>query len=98
MDDGFEAGICFVGAHGNSSEVFEIAKEILYQVPPSIHHIVDLQWHRSPCTLSDTHRSVARVYGLDNPVRIKRLVGQQGLKIDPFNQRLHTDRIKAITG
>ncbi len=98
MDDGLEAGICFVGAHGNSSKVLEIAKEILDQVPPAIHHFVDLQRHRSARALSDAHRGVARVHSLDYPVRIEGLVGQQGPKINPLNQRLHADGIKAISG
>jgi len=67
-------------------------------MPPAIHYHVDLQRHRSARALSDAHGRITRVYGLDYPVRIEGFIGQQGPEIDPFNQRLHTDRIKAISG
>ena len=35
MDDGVEAAVCFVGAHSDALELFELAKEILNQVTPS---------------------------------------------------------------
>jgi hypothetical protein len=34
MDDGFKALVGFVGAHGDSLELFEFAEEVLDEVPP----------------------------------------------------------------
>ena len=43
MDEGGEALIGFVGAHGDAFEFFEFAEEILDQVAPFVHLVVDGQ-------------------------------------------------------
>jgi hypothetical protein len=44
MDDGCEALICFVGAHGDAFELLELAEEVLDQMPPFVHFGVDDEW------------------------------------------------------
>jgi hypothetical protein len=38
-----EAAICLVAAHGNAFELFELAKEVLDQMTPLVHVLIDLQ-------------------------------------------------------
>jgi len=41
MDGGAEAGICFVSAHGDPLELFELAEEILDEMAPFVDFEVD---------------------------------------------------------
>ena len=43
MDDGFEALVGFVGAHGDAFELLEFAEEILDQVAPLVEFGVERQ-------------------------------------------------------
>ena len=41
MDHGGEALIGFVGAHGDTFELLELAEEVLDQMTPFVHLVVD---------------------------------------------------------
>ncbi len=53
MDDGVETLVGFVGAHGDAFELFEFAEEILDQVTPFVHFVIERNRLCSPRMLRD---------------------------------------------
>jgi len=98
MDHGCEAGIGLVRAQGNTAEVFQIAEEILDQMPPFVHYLVDLQWFFALGPLGNADQRAALVHFVDDPVCIEGLVRQQGLEFQPPDQRFDADGIVTISG
>ncbi len=98
VDHGSIALIGFVAARGDTLELLELAEEILDQVTPFVHLLIDLNRLFSLRALGDHDFGPALVQGVDDPIAVKRLIGQQGLEIDPLDQGRHANRVIAIPG
>lgn len=98
MDEGGEALIGFVGAHGDAFELFEFAEEILDQVPPFVHLGVDGQRLFSAWVLGDDDLGPALVEVGDNGVAVKGLVGDQSVEADAVDERFEANRVEPLTG
>ena len=75
MDDGGEALIGFVGAHGDALELLEFAEEVFDQVAPFVHLGVDRQRHGATRMLRDDDLGAALVEVGDDGVAVESLVG-----------------------
>ncbi len=53
MDHGGEALIGLIGAHGNAFELLELAEEVLDEMPPFVHLLVDGERRCAPRMLGD---------------------------------------------
>jgi hypothetical protein len=80
MDDGGEALIGLVGAHGDAFEFLEIAEEVLDQVAPFVDLGIDRQGRDAPWMLQDHDLGPARVEVGDDDVAVERLVRNQAAK------------------
>jgi hypothetical protein len=66
MDHGGEALICLVGAHGDAFELLEPAEEVLHEMPPFVHLLVDGEMLCASRMLGDDDLGAARVEFGDN--------------------------------
>src|ERR1700754_550808 len=96
MDDGVEAGVGFVGAHGNALELFEFAEEVLNEVTPFVHLGIERQGLGPARMLGDDDLSAALVKVGNDVVAVESLVSNQGAKLDPVDERRHADGIEAM--
>ena len=64
MDHGGKALIGLVGAHGDAFELLELSEEVLDQVPPFVHLLVDGERLCSARMLRDDDLGAARVESL----------------------------------
>src|SRR5271169_3475788 len=95
MDHGCEALIGFVGAHGDAFEVLEPGEEILDEMPPFVHLLVDGQRLCTPRMLGDDDLGAARVEFGDNSVAVERLVGDQRIEGQSLDEWRHAHRVEA---
>jgi hypothetical protein len=70
MNEGFEAGIGFVGSHGDAFEFFELAEEVLDQVAPFVDFGIERQRLGSTRVLRDDDLGAALVEVGDNGVAV----------------------------
>jgi len=98
MDHGGKAGVGFVGTHGDTSEIFQIAEEILDQMPPTIHHLINLQRFFALWSLGNTNQRTALIHLVDDPVGIKCLIRQKRIELQPPDQRFNPDCIVTVSG
>ena len=77
MDHGGEALIGFVGAQGDAFELLELAEEVLDQMAPFVHLLVDGERLCAARMLGDDDLGAARVEVGDDGVAVERLVGDQ---------------------
>ena len=63
MDVGCEALIGFVGSHGDAFELFEFAEEVLDQMAPFVHLLVDGEGLSAARMLRDDDLGAALVRG-----------------------------------
>ena len=93
-----KARVGFFVSRGDAPELLEIAEEILDEMAPFVHrevardraHPIGLGWN-------DGHGASAVQFGAD-PVDVEGLVGQQGLEVDPLDQRRNADAVVALAG
>ena len=83
MDDGGEALIGFVGAHGDAFELLELAEEVLDQMTPFVHFGVDRQVLGSAWMLRDDDLGSPFVEIGDDGVAVESFVGDQAPKLNP---------------
>ena len=83
MDHGCEALIGLVGAHGDAFELLELAEEVLDQMAPFVHLVVDLERRGAARMLGDHDLGAALVEIGDDVVAVERLVGDQRAELDP---------------
>ena len=93
MDHGSEAVIRFVAARGRPFELFELAEEILDEMPPLIDLCVDLERFCAPWMLRNHDLGAALVELFDNPVRIESFIGNQPLEREAFDERGNAHRV-----
>ena len=97
VEVGGEALVGFVGTHGDPLEVFELAEEVLDQVAPLVHLLVDRERLRSARVLGDHRLGPALVELGDDPIAIEGCVPDQRLEGDALDERRHADGVVALT-
>lgn len=97
MNHRCEALIGFVAAHRDTFEFLQFAEEILDQMPPFIHLLVDFEGLGAARMLRNDNLGTAVVERCDNRVAVERLVPDQRTKIDPLNERLDANSVKALS-
>ena len=98
MDEGGEACIGFVGAHGDAFEFLELAEKVLDQVTPFVHFFVDRQFAGSTLMLGDDDLGASFVEIGDDGVAVEGCVGDQCAKAYPIDQRRHADGVEPMPG
>lgn len=88
MNDGIEALVGFVGAHGDAFELFEFAEEILDQMTPFVH--LGIERHRlcSARMLGNDDLGATLVHIGDEGVAVEGLVGDQSAEGEVFDSGL----------
>ena len=97
MDHGLEALVGFVASHGDAFELLEFTEEILDQMAPFIDLPIYVQRLDTAWVLRDHDLRPALVHVLDDPVRIKGLVGDQAAEFDILDKRGDADGIEALS-
>src|SRR5260370_15807072 len=97
MDHGLEALVGFVGAHGDTFELFELAEEVLDQMTPFVHLGVDLERGGAARVLRDHDLGTALIEIGDDVVAVEGLVGDQRAEFDPRDERRNADGIEALS-
>jgi len=98
MDDGFEALVGFVGSHGNTLELLELAEEVLDEMAPFVHFGIERQRLGAARMLGDDDLCAALVEVSNDGVAIEGLVGDQCAEIDPIDEWRDADRIEPVAG
>lgn len=98
MDHSREAAVGFVCAHGDAFELFELTEEILDQMTPFIHLLIDLEGLCTTRVLRDDGLGATFVDLGDYDVAVESLVGDQRTETNTVNKRWNTDRVEAMTG
>jgi hypothetical protein len=97
MDHRGEALIGLVGAHGDAFELLEPSEEVLDEMPPFVHFLVDGERLCAARMLGDNDFGAARVEFCDNGVAIERLVGDQRVEGQSLDEWRHAHRIEALS-
>ena len=98
MDNGCEALIGLVGAHGDAFELLEFAKEVFDQMSPFVHLGVDDERFGPAGMLRDDDLGATGIEIGNNGVAIEGLVGNRRVKLTPSDQWCDADRIEALSG
>lgn len=93
MDHGSEALIGFVGAHGDAFELLEPAEEVLDEMPPFVHFLIDGERLCAARMLGDDDLGAARVEIGDNGVAVERFVSDQRLEGQSLDERRGTPTV-----
>src|SRR5208282_1956328 len=96
MDHGGEALIGFIGAHGDALELLELAEEILDQMSPFIHFLVDGERPCAARMLGDDDLGAALIEVGDDGVRVERLVGDERVELQSLDQRRDADGVETL--
>ena len=75
----------------------QLAEEILNKVTPCVEIAINLTGLTTLGMRRDDDGCAALIHRLDDPVGIERLVGNQGSKGDPLDERRDPDRIVTLT-
>src|ERR1700693_3693176 len=97
MDHRLEALVGFVGAHGDTLELLELAEEVLDQMTPFVHLGVDLERGGAAQMLRDHDLGAALVEVGDDVVAVEGLVSDQGAELDALDQRRDSHRVVALS-
>ena len=96
MDGSAVAGIGFVVARGDASELFDFLEEVLDQVAPFVHFLV-VGDGSGPAAVGRDHRQGAAFVQLrPEPIAVEGLVADQRLERDAVQQRLDADAVVAL--
>jgi len=90
--------IGLVGAHGDAFELLELAEEVLDEMAPLVHLLVDGERLCAARMLGDDGLGAACVEFGDNGVVVESLVADQRFKIETGNQRLDANAVVALAG
>ena len=96
MDHGGEALIGLVGAHGDAFELLEPAEEVLDEMSPFVHLLVDSERLCASRMLGDDDLGAARIEFGDN-VAVERFVGDQRVESQSLDDRRHAHRVEALS-
>lgn len=83
MDDGVEALVGFVGAHGDVLEFLELAEEVLDEMTPFVYLAVEWQWLGAARMLGDDNLGAAFVELGDDGVAVEGLAAISAPKATP---------------
>ena len=98
MNNGGEAGIGFVCAHGDAFELLKLAEEILDQVPSFVEFGIERQRSCAPRMLRNDDLGAAFVQFSNDGIAVEGLVGDQSVKGETVNEWRNTDRIETMSG
>jgi len=96
MDDGVEALVGFVGAHGDAFELLEFAEEVLDQMTPFVHFRVERQGLGAAWMLRDDDLGAALVELSDDVVAVEGFVGDESVELEAVDERGNADGIEAM--
>lgn len=96
MDHGSEARVGLVATHRHSLELLEFAEEVFDQVPPLVDVEIDGDGSYPLRPLRNHDLCSALVQLRDDPVGVKRLVGDQSVELDALDQRRDPDRVVSL--
>ena len=96
VDDGAEAEVCLVGAHGDTLEVLEITEEMLGEVAPLVEFAIERQRLCAPRVLRDDDLGAACIEIGDGPVAVEGLVGDKAAELDAVQEWPDTHRVEAM--
>ena len=96
VDHRSEVSVGLFAAHGYSFEFFEFGEEVLDQVAPLVHNLVELHGVEPPRPLRKDNLCAAGMNFVDDPIGIESLVGQQSIEFDDINQRFDADSIVSM--
>jgi hypothetical protein len=97
IDHGREAAVGFVGAYGDALELFEFAEEVLDEMAPFVHLEIDIEGFASPWMLGDDGFRAAHIEVLDDAVGVEGLVGNQGVKLQAFDEWRKANSVEALS-
>src|SRR3546814_8792388 len=98
MDDGVEALVGFVGTHGDTLELLELAEEVFDQMTPLVHLGIERQGLGAAWMLGNDDLGAALVEVGDDGVAVERLVGDQRAEAETVDERRHSDGVEAVAG
>lgn len=98
MDHGAVTVFGFVGPERDAIELLEFAKEVLDEVAPLLHLLIDRERLTALRSLRDDYLGAARVHVFNDHVAVIGLVSQQGSERDAQDQRRYTDSMTSVTG
>ena len=90
--------ISLVTAQGDTFELFELAKEVLDQVPPLVNLGIDLARTGASGMLGDDDLGAAFIEVSNQGVGVEGGVGDQPAEGDIVDQRRDADRLEAMAG
>lgn len=91
MGKDIDGGELIVG-NAQAFELLELAEEVLDQVLPFVHLLVDRPRRSSARMLGDDGLCSALVEICDDGIGVERFVGDQAIEVDAVDQRLNADR------
>jgi hypothetical protein len=97
VDHGCEALIGLVGAQGDAFELLQLAEEVLDEMPPFVHFLVDGEGPNAARVLGDDDLGAARVEVGDDGIAVERGVGDQRIEYDPVEERRQTDGVVPLS-
>ena len=97
MDHRRKARVGFVAAHGDSLELLQFAEEVLDEMPPLVGIEVNGEWSDALGPLRDHDLCSAFAQFRDDPVGVKRFVGDQSVELDALDQRRNADCVVSLT-
>ena len=98
MNGGCEAGIGFIGPHGDTFEFFELAEEVFDEMSPFIDFEIDGDRLGSTRVLGDDDLGTALVEFGDDGIAVEGLVRDQSTEIDVLDERFDADGIEPLPG
>src|ERR687893_1410651 len=98
MDGGGVAGIGLVVAGGDGPELLQLGEAVLDEVAPAVHVAVEADGGPAAGLGRDHRGGAAIVEVRPEPVRVERLVAEQGAEGDALDQRPHADGVVALAG
>jgi len=93
MDGGLVAGVGFVVARGDATELFDFLEEVLDQVAPFVHFPVIWDCSGSTGIGRDDGQRASLVQLSPEPVTVKGLIADQRVEGDATKQRCHADTV-----
>ena len=97
MNHSLEALVRFAGSHGDTFELLEFSEEVLDQMTPFVDFSVYFQRFGAPWVLRYDNLCAAFIHVFNDPVCIKRLVGDQAAEFDIPDQRGDAYSIKSLS-
>src|SRR3546814_6256666 len=98
MKRGGGAGVVLVLARGDAAELLDLLEEVLDQMAPFVHLLIVGDGAGAAGVREDHGERAALVQGGSQGVAVEGLVGDQGVEVEPRDQRRDTDAVVALAG